>query len=150
MVDIVDKATRSRMMSGIRGRNTQPELALRRALHRLGFRYRLHVAGLAGRPDIVLPKYRSAIQVHGCFWHRHKGCRFATTPASNPAFWQEKFSGTIERDQRTTRALLDDGWRVAIVWECALDGSGVDIAAKALSAWLGGEKAFIEFPRPEK
>jgi DNA mismatch endonuclease (patch repair protein) len=134
------------MMSGIRGRNTQPELGIRRALHRKGFRYRLHVADLPGRPDIVLPKYRAAIQVHGCFWHRHAGCRFCTTPASNASFWSKKFSQTIERDRVTTDKLLQLGWRVGIVWECALDGKGVNIAVKALSAWLKGKKSFIELP----
>jgi DNA mismatch endonuclease (patch repair protein) len=108
------------------------------------------VASLPGRPDIVLPKYRAAIQVHGCFWHRHEGCRFTTTPASNAAFWQKKFSGTIERDRRTTRALLDDGWRVAVIWECALDEAGVGVAVKALSTWLKGTKPFMEFPQPGK
>jgi DNA mismatch endonuclease (patch repair protein) len=147
MVDIVDKATRSRMMSGIRGRNTQPELTLRRALHRRGFRYRLHVAGLPGRPDIVFPRFRAVIQVHGCFWHRHAGCRFCTTPASNSPFWNEKFSRTVERDRITTNQLLKAGWRVAIVWECALDDDGVNAVTKVLSTWLKGRKIFVEYPR---
>jgi DNA mismatch endonuclease (patch repair protein) len=134
------------MMSGIRGRDTQPELAIRRALHRNGFRYRLHVAGLPGRPDIVFPKYRAVIQVHGCFWHRHAGCRFSTTPASNAPFWNKKFSQTIVRDRLTTDKLLQVGWRVAIVWECALDANGVNVAVKALSAWLKRKKPFIELP----
>src|SRR5690625_3921904 len=82
MADIVDKATRSRMMAGIRGKDTKPELALRRALHARGFRYRLHAANVVGRPDLVLPRYGAAIFVHGCYWHRHKGCRYATTPAT--------------------------------------------------------------------
>jgi DNA mismatch endonuclease (patch repair protein) len=150
MVDIVDKATRSRMMSGIRGRNTQPELALRRALHRKGFRYRLHVAGLPGRPDIVFPRFRAVIQVHGCFWHRHAGCRFCTTPASNHSFWDKKFLGTMDRDRVTTSQLLEAGWRVAIVWECVLDAKGVNAAARAVSAWLRGGKPFIEFPHLSK
>jgi DNA mismatch endonuclease (patch repair protein) len=134
------------MMSGIRGVNTQPEQAIRRALHRKGFRYRLHVANLPGRPDIVFPKYRAAIQVHGCFWHRHAGCRFCTTPASNASFWNKKFSETIERDRVTTDKLLQLGWRVGIVWECALDRKGVNVAVKALSTWLKGKKSFIELP----
>lgn len=150
MADIVDRATRSRMMSGIRGKNTQPELALRRALHQKGFRYRLHVADLPGRPDIVLPQYRAAIQVHGCFWHRHEGCRFCTNPASNASFWRKKFSQTVERDRRTTSKLLQDGWRIAVVWECGLDENGVNAAAKALSSWIKGAKLFVEFPRMKK
>ena len=147
MVDIVNRATRSRMMSGIRGRNTQPELALRRALHRKGFRYRLHVTDLPGRPDIVFPKYRAAIQVHGCFWHRHKGCRFCTKPTSNSLFWKKKFSETIKRDRRKARDLIAGGWRMAVVWECVLDGMSVDAAATVVSKWLKGNKAFIELPK---
>ena len=98
MVDVVDKATRSRMMSGIRGKDTQPELLLRRALHRLGLRYRVHVAKLPGRPDIVLARHNAVVLVHGCFWHRHRGCLFATNPASNAEFWKGKFAdeqGTV-------------------------------------------------------
>jgi DNA mismatch endonuclease (patch repair protein) len=135
------------MMSGIRGRNTKPELTLRRALHRMGFRYRLHVAGLPGRPDIVLPKFHAVIQVHGCFWHRHVGCRFCTTPASNSSFWDKKFSETVERDLITTDKLLQAGWRVAVIWECALHEGRADAAAKIVSVWLKGKKSFIEFPK---
>jgi len=120
MADVVDEATRSRMMAGIRGKDTKPELALRRALHARGFRFRLHVPTLSGRPDIVLPKYHAAILVHGCFWHRHDGCRFATTPATRPDFWSEKFSRTVIRDARNVASLRDHGWRVATVWECDL------------------------------
>lgn len=120
MADIVDKATRSKMMAGIGGKNTKPELALRRALHARGFRFRLHVGSLPGKPDIVLPRYRAAILVHGCFWHRHADCRFATTPATRPEFWQAKFDQNVQRDLRTTVALRELGWRVGTVWECDL------------------------------
>lgn len=120
MVDIVDKATRSRMMSGIKGRDTRPEMLVRRALHRAGFRYRLHVRDLPGSPDVVLPKYRAAILIHGCFWHRHEGCRFATVPATRPEFWVEKFAKNVARDTRNDRALRTLGWRVAVLWECDL------------------------------
>lgn len=109
---------RSRLMSKIGPRNTKPELALRSMLHRAGFRFRLHVKDLPGKPDIVLPKYRTVIFVHGCFWHRHRGCRFATTPSSNEAFWRSKFSENVERDKRKTRALRRLGWDVLTVWEC--------------------------------
>ena len=98
MTDIVDSQTRSRMMSGIRGKNTKPELALRRSLHALGFRYRLHAKGIPGKPDIVMPKYRAVIFVHGCFWHRHAGCRYATVPATRPEFWATKFDANVVRD----------------------------------------------------
>ena len=92
MADTVDKTTRSRMMAGIRGKDTKPERAIRSALHSAGFRYRIHVAELPGKPDIVFPKYKAVIFVHGCFWHRHPGCWWSTTPSSNAAFWAEKFA----------------------------------------------------------
>ena len=120
MADIVDTQTRSRMMSGIRGKDTRPELALRRALHARGFRYRLHARGVTGRPDLVLPKYRAIIFVHGCFWHRHENCRFAKTPATRREFWADKFAANIARDQFFQESLLAEGWRVATIWECAL------------------------------
>ncbi len=118
MVDIVDKATRSRMMAGIGGKNTRPEMVVRKHLFAAGFRYRLHRRDLPGRPDIVLPKYQTVIFVHGCFWHRHKGCRFAAVPATNAQFWQEKLDGNVARDRRSARALRAAGWRVLRVWEC--------------------------------
>jgi DNA mismatch endonuclease (patch repair protein) len=149
MADIVDRTTRSRMMSGIRGKHTQPELALRRALHKKGLRYRLHVRDLPGRPDIVMPKHHVAIQVHGCFWHRHKGCRFCTNPSSNRSFWKKKFKRTIERDRMNTNNLLRAGWRTAIVWECALDGTGVLLVANTLIKWLAGTEPFLEVDAKE-
>lgn len=117
-MDIVTPATRSRMMAAIGGRNTAPELAVRKGLHAAGLRFRLHRRGLPGRPDIVLPKYRSVVFVHGCFWHRHRGCRFATTPASNAEFWRQKFEGNVKRDKRQRVALRGLGWQVFTVWEC--------------------------------
>jgi DNA mismatch endonuclease (patch repair protein) len=136
MTDVVDRATRSRMMSGIRGKNTKPELSLRRALHRLGLRFRIHAASLPGRPDIVFPKFRAAVQVHGCFWHRHNGCRFATTPASRTDFWRTKFEATMERDRKTELALHKLGWRTAVIWECDLRALGEEAIAAALLNWL--------------
>lgn len=144
MVDVVDKATRSRMMAGIRGKNTKPELVLRRALHRMGFRYRLHVTGIPGRPDIVLPKYRAAIQVQGCFWHRHENCPFATTPASNMQFWKKKFDETVKRDQRKLDALRLLGWRVAVIWECSIKTDDAESIARKISAWLSSSSSFLE------
>jgi len=120
MVDVVDKHTRSRMMSGIKGTNTKPELLLRSALHARGFRFRIHDRRLPGSPDIVLPKWSAVIEVRGCFWHRHKGCSKATTPATNVDFWQAKFASNVLRDRANAEALLMDGWRVLIVWECAI------------------------------
>lgn len=124
MADIVDRVTRSRMMSGIRGRNTRPEMAVRRHLHAAGFRFRLHRKDLPGKPDIVLPRHKVAIFVHGCFWHRHEGCPKATTPSSNIEFWQKKFVDNVARDARDRAALESLGWRVLVVWECELK-SGV-------------------------
>lgn len=106
------------MMSGIRSKNTKPEILVRRFLHRRGLRFRLHRRDLPGRPDLVLPKYNSAVFVHGCFWHQHPGCRFAYTPKSNTERWQAKFTENRTRDERALRALADSGWRVFTVWEC--------------------------------
>lgn len=118
MADIVDKATRSRMMSGIRGKNTKPELLVRQFLHRRGLRFRLQDRRLPGRPDIVLPKYRAVVQVHGCFWHQHPGCDFAYMPKGNREFWSRKLSENVARDARSDYALRARGWRVLVVWEC--------------------------------
>lgn len=120
MVDVVDKQTRSRMMSGIKGTNTKPELLLRRALHARGFRFRIHDSRLPGRPDIVLSKWQVVIEVRGCFWHRHEGCPKATIPATNVDFWQEKFLSNVARDRANADALVVAGWRVLVVWECAI------------------------------
>jgi DNA mismatch endonuclease (patch repair protein) len=147
MVDVVDRITRSRMMAGIRGINTKPELALRHALHCLGLRYRLHAKDLPGRPDIVLPKHRAAIQVHGCFWHRHEHCAYATSPASNATFWKTKFRETIERDKRKLDALQQCGWRTAVVWECAIRKDGAAAIANKVSKWLLSQKSFEEIPK---
>jgi DNA mismatch endonuclease, patch repair protein len=147
MVDVVDRKTRSRMMAGIRGKDTKPELALRKALHHLGLRYRLHVPDLPGRPDIVLPRHRAAIQVHGCFWHRHEHCAFSTTPTSNIGFWDLKFGETIKRDKRNLEGLLGCGWRVAIVWECSINPRGVEVVVKEIADWLPTRSSFTEIPR---
>jgi DNA mismatch endonuclease (patch repair protein) len=117
-MDVVDQKTRSRMMSGIKNKNTRPEILVRKYLHEQGFRFRLHVADLPGKPDIVLPKYKLCIFVHGCFWHRHEGCRYATTPATRPEFWAQKLGSNKQRDIRVKMQLLDAGWRVFEIWEC--------------------------------
>jgi DNA mismatch endonuclease (patch repair protein) len=106
------------MMAGIKGVNTRPERLVRSFLHRHGLRFRLHGKGLPGRPDLVLPRYKAAVFVHGCFWHRHPGCRFAYNPKSNSAFWQKKFSENVRRDERKEKELRGAGWRVFTVWEC--------------------------------
>ena len=119
MTDVVDAATRSRMMAGIQGKNTRPELFLRKALHAMGFRYRLGGKGLPGKPDIVFPKKRVAIFVHGCFWHMHE-CKYFKWPATNSQFWREKLDGNVQRDKRVAVELQSKGWTVLTVWECEL------------------------------
>ncbi|WP_439849746.1 very short patch repair endonuclease [Pseudomonas syringae] len=128
-MDIVDSATRSRMMSGIRGKNTRPELLVRKFLHAHGFRFRLHRKDLPGNPDIVLPKLKTCIFVHGCFWHRHPGCRYATMPKTRPEFWAEKFSKNVARDAKSILALRQLGWRTIIIWECQLKAPELDTSA---------------------
>lgn len=128
---------RSRMMASIRGKNTKPELLLRSAMFAAGFRYRLHVRGLPGSPDVVFPKYRAVLFVHGCFWHRHESCRYTTFPKSNEDFWRLKFEGNVSRDARNVVLLREQGWRVAIVWECALKRSVYDVTG-AVQEWLRG------------
>jgi DNA mismatch endonuclease (patch repair protein) len=119
MADTLTKAERSALMAKIRGTNTKPEVFVRSALHRAGFRFRLHGRTLPGRPDIVLAKHRTVVFVHGCFWHRH-GCTLSSEPATRRAFWREKFARNVARDRRTAAALRRAGWRVLTVWECSL------------------------------
>lgn len=118
MTDIVNAAKRSEIMSRIKGRNTTPELVVRRIAHRLGFRFRLHRRDLPGSPDMVFPRYRTVVFVHGCFWHRHDSCRYAYHPKSRVQFWAKKFEENVARDARNQIALHDLGWRVLVVWEC--------------------------------
>jgi len=107
-------------MQRVKAKNTKPELAVRRLLHGLGFRFRLHDAKLPGCPDIVLKRYRTIVFVHGCFWHRHKGCPRATVPETNKVYWENKFARNIERDKSNAAKLRKLGWRVIVVWECEL------------------------------
>ncbi|MEW6332082.1 MAG: DNA mismatch endonuclease Vsr [Pseudomonadota bacterium] len=120
MPDVFTKAKRSEVMSRIKGRDTQPERAVRSMLHRMGYRFRLHKTDLPGKPDIVLTRYGTVIFVHGCFWHRHKGCRFAYVPKSRQKFWQTKFESNVKRDRKVRGRLRKLGWHVIVVWECAL------------------------------
>ena len=120
MTDIVDPATRSRMMSSIRNRDTAPEMAVRHELYSLGIRYRLHNGKLPGRPDIVIGRFHTVIFVHGCYWHRHPGCRLAYTPKSNVEFWQRKLEGNAIRDAQNQARLVELGWRVIVIWECEI------------------------------
>jgi DNA mismatch endonuclease, patch repair protein len=133
MVDFLTPTQRSERMSRIRGKDSQPELALRRVLHRLGLRYRLHAKELPGKPDLVFPRHKAVVFVHGCFWHRHEGCKIATTPKSNTPFWVEKFEKNVARDKRSAAVLTDLGWRVFVVWECDLAPSKVEATSEQLA-----------------
>lgn len=144
MTDIVNKATRSRMMSAIKGKDTRPELTVRRLLHSAGFRYRLHRRDLPGKPDLVLPKYNLVIFVHGCFWHQHPGCHYAYTPASNSEKWKQKLEGNRERDRKQQQKLLDMGWRVLVIWECGLKHMNPVIAE--IAAAIRGDRKLQEWP----
>jgi len=136
-VDDLTPEKRSWNMSRIRGSNTRPELLVRSLLHRIGYRFRLHRRDLPGTPDVVLPKYKTVVFVHGCFWHRHPGCRFAYTPKSRVKFWTDKFSANVNRDARARHALEQAGWTVLVVWECEL--KDMKVLAKRLAAEIGGE-----------
>lgn len=120
MIDVVDGSTRSRMMAGIKGKNTKPELLVRRYLHLRGYRFRLHRNDLPGKPDLVLPKYKLVIFVHGCFWHMHADCFYSKLPATRVEFWKDKLVGNVARDQLHVSRLNLTGWRVIVVWECGL------------------------------
>ena len=139
MPDVVDRATRSRMMAGIGSRNTRPELVLRRAIHARGLRYRLHDRKLPGTPDLVFRRFGAVCFVHGCFWHRHAGCPYATTPATRQQFWLSKLHSNVERDRRNRRDMFRAGWRVAVVWECTLRKHGGGAVASRLDRWLRGD-----------
>ncbi|MDP1709233.1 MAG: DNA mismatch endonuclease Vsr [Gammaproteobacteria bacterium] len=145
MVDIVDTATRSRMMAGIRGRNTKPEILVRSLLHRQGFRFRLHVRDLPGKPDIVLPRYRATIFVHGCFWHGHD-CPYFKWPRTRPDFWRKKIRHNRANDHKARQALQAADWRVGIVWECAIRGADKDIegVARRIGKWLHSNRLLME------
>lgn len=117
-MDTVSKRTRSRLMAGIRSKDTHPEKAVRSMLHRMGYRFRLHRADLPGRPDIALPKHRKLVLVHGCFWHQHRGCALASKPSSNVQYWSTKLANNIARDKRNRMKLRRLGWKVLVIWEC--------------------------------
>lgn len=133
---------RSQMMASIRAKDTWPELTLRKFLFAKGFRYRLHVRKMPGSPDLVFPRYGAVVFVHGCFWHRHDGCRYTTTPQRNADFWRQKFQRNVERDRYAVEELREIGWRVAIVWECSLKES-VNAAGLAVEGWLLGDEQLL-------
>ena len=117
-MDKLSQMQRSKNMAAVKGKNTTPEIRVRRMLHQMGYRFRLHRKDLPGKPDIVLPKYRVCIFVHGCFWHQHPGCKRATIPQTHKLFWKEKFYKNSERDLQTKQHLKELGWRVYTIWEC--------------------------------
>lgn len=135
MTDTVDAKTRSKVMAKVKGTNTTPELKLRKSLFALGFRYRLHAENLPGKPDLVLPRYKAVIFVHGCFWHWH-GCPRSRMPKSNPEYWRSKISRNVARDRRQVRELHEQGWRVLLVWECSLKPSLLGNSSMLVSGWL--------------
>jgi len=145
MADVVDSATRSRMMSGIRARDTRPEMQVRQILHRMGFRFRLHVRKLPGTPDIVLPRWRAVVFVHGCFWHGHD-CPYFRLPKTRTDFWREKISRNQHKDYSARQSLRAAGWRVGIVWECALRGANRNIenVTRQLEQWLHAQTEEVE------
>lgn len=143
MADVVTPAARSAMMSGIRGKDTQPELVLRRGLFSRGVRFRLHSASLPGRPDLVIRKHQLAVFVHGCFWHAHKGCRFFRVPTGNRQFWVDKLGRNRERDAINVDRLRTAGWRVAVVWECATR-CDPEATLDALYEFLTADRHFVE------
>ena len=138
MVDVHTPEQRTFNMSKIKGKDTKPERILRSKLHKDGFRFRKNVRGLPGSPDIVLPKYHTTIFVHGCFWHRHQGCRFTTIPKTNLQFWEDKFRDTIARDKRQKHSLESLGWNTLIVWECEINRD-LDRTVKRLKSQLKGK-----------
>jgi len=149
LADVVDPATRSRMMSGIRGKNTRPELLIRKALHARGFRYRLHCKDLPGNPDLCLPKYRAVIFVHGCFWHGHD-CHLFKWPKTRPEFWREKIGRNRAVDEAALSTLQATGWRVATVWECAIKGryrQSPQGITDQITAWLRSNDGSLTIPR---
>lgn len=142
MTDTVDSATRSRIMAAIPSKNTKPELLVRRELFRRGFRYTLHKKGMPGSPDLLFRKYHAVIFVNGCFWHGH-GCGTVKLPASNSAFWKQKIIRNRKRDDRSIAKLLDSGWRVMTVWECAFNrrhGWDISVIGQQLTDWLQSKK----------
>ncbi len=132
MADVFSKSKRSEVMSRIRSTNTRPELIVRKFIHREGFRYRLHVKNLQGKPDLVLPKYKTAIFINGCFWHGHENCNLFQMPKSNKEFWSDKINKNIIRDKSNIARLAEIGWKVIVIWECQLNSVLKDTTLKNL------------------
>lgn len=149
MSDIVPPSVRSRMMSGIKGKNSTPERLVRRLLFAAGYRFRLHRRDLPGTPDIAMLGRKIAIFVHGCFWHAHKGCKYAKVPATRPDFWIAKLRANVDRDQRAIEKLTTMGWRVLIVWECATrDHETAKLLVNKLRDWINSDAQFGDISGP--
>lgn len=152
MADVVSREKRSRMMSGIQGKDTKPEMLVRKGLHALGFRYRLHDRNLPGRPDLVFPKYNAIIEVNGCFWHMHD-CHLFKWPSTREEFWRSKLEGNRARDERNYETLREMGWRLLVIWECALKGKtslSLDEVIDRTTSWLESDSKWMEIQgRPE-
>jgi DNA mismatch endonuclease (patch repair protein) len=146
-MDTVSPSVRSRIMASVGTSNTGPELLLRKALHRRGFRFRLHARHLPGSPDLILPRFKAAIFVHGCFWHGH-GCPLSTNPSTRRRFWRDKFQANRLRDARQREQLLAAGWRVATAWQCSLKAprNAAHSAAAKIERWLAGRRRCLEIP----
>ena len=143
MADVVDKATRSRMMANINGKNTVPEMYVRCGLHRLGFRFRVNDRKLKGKPDIVLQRFSALVFVNGCFWHGHH-CRYFKLPKTRPEFWSAKIESNRKHDTETIEILHSEGWRICIIWECAIrDGNEAELFSR-LASWLKGTRKSME------
>ncbi len=146
MTDIVTPEARSRIMSGIRGKDTKPELVIRKGLHSMGFRYKLHVINLPGKPDLVLPRYSAIIFVNGCFWHGHD-CHLFKWPSTRIDFWHKKITRNQQKDTENLSALLDTSWRVLVIWECALKGKmrrPVESVLEETVVWIKSESKHLE------
>ena len=145
IMDVVDKETRSRMMSGIQGKNTKPELVIRSLLHKDGFRFRIHAKDLPGKPDLVFRKYNAVIFIHGCFWHRHD-CKYFKLPKSRVDFCKEKLNKNHRNDEENLEKLAETGWRVCIVWECAIREAKTDmnLIKDSIEYWLRNGSGFME------
>ena len=149
MADIVGASTRSKMMACVKGKDTIQEVEIRKRLFALGFRYRLHVKKLSGTPDIVLPKYKAVIFIHGCFWHVHD-CHLFRWPKSKKAFWKKKLSGNKKRDIKNIESLKKLGWRILVIWECSFRGTGknhdheIARVVRQVSKWLTSRQNYSE------
>jgi len=133
-------------MAAIKSRDSKAEMIIRRGLHKLGLRFRLHVRGLPGTPDLVFPRHKAAVFVHGCFWHRHD-CHFFKWPKTRPEFWQQKISRNVQNDEAAVAKLIASGWRVAVVWECALKGPGRldgQTTIQSLATWIRSDRVSLE------